>query len=1035
MKNDLPSLSVRRPVLVLVVNLLIIMAGLAALKAVEVRELPDVDRPVVTVRVVFPGASPETMDTEVISLLEGAVARVSGIKRIRSASEEGTGRIYIEFRPGSDLDTAASDVREAVSQVSRRLPPRVEQVVVVKADDDAQSILSLAVSSNSLPLESLTKIVEKDVIPALIAVDGVADVQLTGNQQRILRVAIDPLRLASYQLTVADVADALRNAPFDVPAGSFRSDDQQLLVRADATVTDASEIGRIVVRDTIRISDVASVYFGPENSETLSRLNRQPVLGLGVVRQARSNTIEISENVQRVVASLDSRFDDLSIVVTDDQAAFIKSSVTQVLLTLAASIAIVFLTIWIFIGDLRATLVPSFVIPVALIGTIAAIWLFGFSINILTLLALVLAVGLVVDDAIVVLENIQHQRGLGVRKRAASVLGTRQVFFAVIATTIVLVAVFIPISFMPSTAGRLFREFGIVLAVAVIISSFVALTIVPAASSRFLRRDDGTLKQSRFKAVGDHFAAGYHRSLGFVVDRPLIVIGVAALIGVGAWVAFQQIQKELIPEEDRGVVRVFASGPDSVGVNYMDRQAIIIEDLLMPIVESGEASSLYTQVGQWDPNRVFLTLSLADWSQRQRSQQEIAASLRGPLGEIPGARVVVWGGNSLNLRGRGSDIQVALLGNDYEEIFVAAQALVAAIEERLPALERPRMEFNPTQPQLSVSIDRQLASDLDVDLESLAATLRAMIDGDELVDINVDDEAVPIVLESGLGAINDPSDLNNLFVRSGSGAMIPLSSLVQIEEEGVATELNRQAQRRAIEVQVARSGDYPLQSAVDDLEAVARDVLPDNVSMIFLGEAAALQETSNEVALTILLAFVVIFLVLAAQFEGFTSAIAITLIVPFGVASAVFALVLTGTSLNVYSQIGLVLLIGLMAKNSVLLVEFADQLRDSGAGVREAITAGATRRLRPVMMTLVSTILGSLPLILSSGAGAEARSSIGWVVFGGLGISAVFTLYLTPALYMLFAPLASARSEEAQQLGKELDDARQQLKASDEAVV
>ena len=1035
MKNDLPSLSVRRPVLVLVVNLLIIMAGLAALKAVEVRELPDVDRPVVTVRVVFPGASPETMDTEVISLLEGAVARVSGIKRIRSASEEGTGRIYIEFRPGSDLDTAASDVREAVSQVSRRLPPRVEQVVVVKADDDAQSILSLAVSSNSLPLESLTKIVEKDVIPALIAVDGVADVQLTGNQQRILRVAIDPLRLASYQLTVADVADALRNAPFDVPAGSFRSDDQQLLVRADATVTDASEIGRIVVRDTIRISDVASVYFGPENSETLSRLNRQPVLGLGVVRQARSNTIEISENVQRVVASLDSRFDDLSIVVTDDQAAFIKSSVTQVLLTLAASIAIVFLTIWIFIGDLRATLVPSFVIPVALIGTIAAIWLFGFSINILTLLALVLAVGLVVDDAIVVLENIQHQRGLGVRKRAASVLGTRQVFFAVIATTVVLVAVFIPISFMPSTAGRLFREFGIVLAVAVIISSFVALTIVPAASSRFLRRDDGTLKQSRFKAVGDHFAAGYHRSLGFVVDRPLIVIGVAALIGVGAWVAFQQIQKELIPEEDRGVVRVFASGPDSVGVNYMDRQALIIEDLLMPIVESGEASSLYTQVGQWDPNRVFLTLSLADWSQRQRSQQEIAASLRGPLGEIPGARVVVWGGNSLNLRGRGSDIQVALLGNDYEEIFVAAQALVAAIEERLPALERPRMEFNPTQPQLSVSIDRQLASDLDVDLESLAATLRAMIDGDELVDINVDDEAVPIVLESGLGAINDPSDLNNLFVRSGSGAMIPLSSLVQIEEEGVATELNRQAQRRAIEVQVARSGDYPLQSAVDDLEAVARDVLPDNVSMIFLGEAAALQETSNEVALTILLAFVVIFLVLAAQFEGFTSAIAITLIVPFGVASAVFALALTGTSLNVYSQIGLVLLIGLMAKNSVLLVEFADQLRDSGAGVREAITAGATRRLRPVMMTLVSTILGSLPLILSSGAGAEARSSIGWVVFGGLGISAVFTLYLTPALYMLFAPLASARSEEAQQLGKELDDARQQLKASDEAVV
>ena len=333
------------------------------------------------------------------------------------------------------------------------------------------------------------------------------------------------------------------------------------------------------------------------------------------------------------------------------------------------------------------------------------------------------------------------------------------------------------------------------------------------------------------------------------------------------------------------------------------------------------------------------------------------------------------------------------------------------------------MEFNPTQPQLSLTIDRQLASDLDVDLDSLAATLRAMIDGDELVDINVDDEAVPIVLESGRGAINDPSDLNNLFVRSGSGAMIPLASIVQIEEEGVATELNRQAQRRAIEIQAARAADYPLQSAVDNLEALADEVLPDSVSMILLGEAAALQETSNEVALTVLLAFVVIFLVLAAQFEGFTSATAITLIVPFGVASAVFALLLTGTSLNVYSQIGLVLLIGLMAKNSVLLVEFADQLRDGGAGVREAITEGATRRLRPVMMTLVSTILGSLPLILSSGAGAEARSSIGWVVFGGLGISAIFTLYLTPALYMLLAPLSSARVEESAQLGRELAEA------------
>ncbi len=1019
--DDLPGLSVRRPVLVLVVNLLIVMAGLAALGAVEVRELPDVDRPIVSVRVSFPGASPETMDAEVISLLEGAVARVSGIQNIRAASEESTGRIHIEFRPGVDLDAAAADVREAVSRVSRRLPPRVEQVVVVKADDDAEPVVSLAVSSPTLPLDALTRIVEKDVVPALISVDGVADVQLSGNQQRVLRIAIDPLRLASYGLTVTDIAGAVRNAPFDVPAGSFRSDDQRLLVRANASVTDPAEIGAIVIRDGVRVSDVANVYFGPEDPDTLSRLNGQAVLGLGVVRQASSNTVEISKGIKQAIDEIGLRFTDLSIVITDDQAAFIESSIAEVLVTLAISIAAVFLTIWLFIGDLRATIIPSIVIPVALVGTIAAIWLFGFSINILTLLALVLAVGLVVDDAIVVLENIQHQRSLGARKRAAAVLGTRQVFFAVIATTIVLVAVFVPISFMPSMAGRLFREFGVVLAVAVIISSFVALSIVPAASSRLLRRE----AKARSGAVvhfGNRVADLYRRSLGFAISRPLTTIGMSLAVVGCAWLAFENVSKELVPSEDRGVIRVFASGPDGVGVNYMDRQTVLIEDMLQPVVDSGEATSLYARVGQWDPNRSFMTLALADWSERERSQQEIAASLRGQLATIPGARVGVWGGNSLNLRGRGSGLEIALLGNDYDDIFLAAKTLTSAIEERLPELQRPRIDFNPTQPQLSVEIDRRQASDLGVDLDSLAGTLRAMIAGDELVDLNVDDEAVPILLESGRGAINDPTDLENLYVRTGSGGMAPLSSLVTLKETGVATELNRQSQRRAIMIDIERDDSYPLQSAVDDLRVLADEVLPSGVSVQFLGEAAALLETSHEVTLTLVLALVVVFLVLCAQFEGIVSATIVTLIVPFGIGAALIALFVTGTSLNVYSQIGLVLLIGLMAKNSVLLVEFADQLRDEGADVREAIEQGAVRRLRPIMMTLVSTVVGSLPLILSSGAGAEARSSIGWVVFGGLLVSAVFTLYLTPALYALLAPLAKARSSAAAALQEELDE-------------
>jgi multidrug efflux pump subunit AcrB len=418
-----------------------------------------------------------------------------------------------------------------------------------------------------------------------------------------------------------------------------------------------------------------------------------------------------------------------------------------------------------------------------------------------------------------------------------------------------------------------------------------------------------------------------------------------------------------------------------------------------------------------------VTVPLVDWNDRQRSQQEIAASLEGPLSRIPGARVSVSGSNSLNLRRSGGELEVALVGNDYYTIFEAAKVLVANIEDRLPDLSDPRISYAPTQPQLSVDIDRRRASDLGIDLGNLAATLRAMIDGDELVDLNVEDEAVPILLESSSGDINDPSDLVNLYVSTNAGQLVPLSSVVTLSEQGVATQLDRHAQRRAIEISIQLPPNFPLQTAVDDLRSLADEVLPSNVSIILLGEAATLEETSREVAFTYAIALAVIFLVLAAQFEGFTSAVVVTLIVPFGVAAAIYALFLTGTSINIYSQIGLVLLIGLMAKNSVLLVEFADQLRDRGYGIREAIESGATVRLRPVAMTMISTILGGLPLILSDGAGAEARSSIGWVVFGGLGIAALFTLYLTPILYLLLARFSAARAEESLRLADELQHA------------
>lgn len=1020
-RNDLPSVSIRRPIMVLVANLLIVLAGVAALLAVEVRELPDVDRPIVSVRVNYPGASPETMDAEVISLLEGAVARLSGIQNISSASEENNGRMRVEFSPGTDLDNASADVREAVNRVSRQLPERVERVTVVKADDDADPVMNIAIVSDTLTQEQLTRVVEKDVVPMLISIRGVADVALAGNRQRVLRVAADPLRMTSFNLSVNDVSAALMQAPFDVPAGSFRSSDQELIVRANASIVDANDVADIVIRDSVRVGDVANVYFGPADATSMTRLNGKNILGLGIIRQARSNTIEISAGVNAAVERINARFTNLEAIVTDDQATFIRSSVTEVLITLALTVMIVISTIWLFMGSLRATLIPSVAIPVALIGTVAAIWLFGFSINILTLLALVLATGLVVDDAIVVLENIQRRRAQGLGARAAAVLGTRQVFFAVVATTVVLISVFVPISFLPSTAGRLFREFGIVLAAAMIISSFVALSLVPAAAARLVKAEDKNRVPNMLERLGQRMAEGYQQSLGMLLDRPWLPVGIAVLFAIGGGVAYQALDRELIPSEDRGVINIFASGPDGVGINYMDRQTEKVEAIVQPLVDNGEVTSLFTVVGAWDLNRSRIIMPLADWSDRERSQQEIENSLRGELSNIPGARVGIWGSNSLNLRRRGDGgVSIALLGNDYDEIYQAAKIYTSAIEERLPNLSRPNISYDPTQPQLTVDIDRRRAADLGIDLPALAATLRAMIDGDELIDLNIDDEAVPILLESASGKINDPSDLVNLYVRTSSGQSVPLSSIVTLNEEGVAAELGRQAQRRAIQISIDRADDYPLATAVTDLKGLAEDVLPENMSLLLMGEAATLDETSREVAMTYLLALIVIFLVLAAQFEGFTSALVVSLIVPFGIAAAIFALLITGTSLNIYSQIGLVLLIGLMAKNSVLLVEFADQLRDQGFDVRKAIEEGATIRLRPVMMTLMSTILGALPLILGSGAGAEARVSIGWVVFGGLGIAALFTLYLTPTLYLLLARLSTARAAETDRLAEEL---------------
>ncbi|MCA9482228.1 MAG: efflux RND transporter permease subunit [Nitrospina sp.] len=1027
MGDGLTELGVRRPVLISVMNLLIMLAGLGSLMGIDVRELPDVDRPIVSVRAIYEGASPETMDTEVTSILEGAVARVSGVKNIESSSEENNMRLHVEFQPEVDLNNAASDVREAVSRIERELPEDIDQLVVLKADDDANAIVQIAAYSDSLSKQALAKRIEKDVSPELLSIAGVADVQLNGDQPRVLRVLLDPARMAGFRLSASEVVEVLRQARFDVPAGSYESSDQELIVRAYASVVEPEKVERLHIRDSIRVGDVGTVFYSPMEAEDYSLLNGRMVIGLGVVRQAGANTIAISDEVTRRVERINERFRDFTLSIISDDSIYIRGALKEVLLTLVLAILIVLVVIALFLGQWRAVLVPAVTMPISLVGTLASIWLLGFSINLLTLLALVLATGLIVDDAIVVLENIQRLRSRGHENMAAAVLGTRQVFFAVIATTVTLVAVFFPIAFLPGETGRLFREFGLVLAIAVTISSFVAVTLCPMLASRIPdsknRNGLSALLRKGLNAVGHGLAVFYYKSLDLLLAWSWLAVPISlAIVGAGV-LGFQALNQELLPQEDRGSIELILTGPDGASLAYSDRQSRKAEAVLRSYQERGLVTDIYTIVGRWDKNRTYTKATLVPWEERDISQMALAKEVSDALKDMPGAQVRLRQGNSLNVRGASSGLEIALVGNDYKTLSAAADIMSDAIQQRIPEIEDVRIQFDTSQPELSFNIDREKARDLRVPMDRISQTLRVMVDKYELIDLSIEDQAVPIMLGSTQGAINDPGDLLNIFVTNEDNELVPLSAMIEVRESGVAAELDRHAQRRAIELDLGVPPGTALGKVLNQVRRVADDALPRDVSILFLGEAATLEETSYDVAVTFVIALAVVLLVLAAQFESLGSALIVIFTVPFGLAAAIFTLLKTGQTINLYSQIGLVMLVGLMTKNAILLVEFMDQMRDEGMSVHDAIMEGVRVRLRPVTMTVLSTVVGSLPLILSTGPGAEAREAIGWVVFGGLGLSTLFTLYLAPVGYYWIAPFIKPRAHAGEELQAQLERA------------
>ncbi len=1022
----LSELSIRRPVFAAVVSLLIIVFGISALLQLPVRELPDVDAPVVTVTTTYTGAAPEIIDTDITEIIEGAIAGVSGVKTISSESRRDRSRVIVEFDIGRNIDEAANDVRDAVGRVRGELPDDVDEPRVVKSDSDADPVMRLAVTSDRMTPAEVTDYAERFIIERLSTLDGVSSIDTWGERRQAIRIWLDRRALAARNLTVADIENALRRNNVELPSGEIESSTRLFTVRVDSRLSEVEQFRRIVVDRVagypVRLSDVAQVELGVEADETFVRNNGRTALGLAVARQSQANTMAISRAVRAEIERLKPTLPEgMEILVGSDDALFIASSIREVGIALGISLTLVLLVILLFLMSFRATLIPAIAIPVSVIGCFALIYALGFSINVLTLLALVLAIGLVVDDAIIVIENIQRRIDAGETPLVASVMGSRQVTFAVIATSITLISVFVPISFLQGAAGRLFTEFGFVMASSVAISMFVALSACPALSSKVLKPAFGNHHGGGRRGPMARLARAYSKLLSGALSVPLVVITVALVYSAGAFITFQQLPRELTPREDRGVLFVPLTTPQGSNVEFTDEQTREVENILAPLVDSGEVTSLYSIVGSWGrPYRAFVVLRLAHWSERERSASDIVTAIAPDVTGLAGARGYPAAPAGLGLRGSSTPLRVVVSGPDFESVKEWSQTLLARARDN-PNLRNAQVDFEQNQPQINLSVNRARADDLGIPVQTVAATLQTMLASRQITDFIDRGREYPVIVQAHQQDRRTPSDISNIFVRAGDGrTLVPMSALVEARENAASASLKRYNRLPSITIEAALAEDYDLGAAIEYMLQAAAESLPDEAFIGFSGQSQQYLETSSGVAVTFALALLIVFLVLAAQFESWVHPLIIMLSVPLAIAGAIYTLSLTGQSLNLYSQIGIILLIGLMAKNGILIVEFANQLRDEGYNVRDAVIESATLRLRPILMTVIATILGAVPLAIATGAGAEARTTIGFVIIGGLSVATVLTLFLTPVLYSVLAGLSRPRAAIEQQLEREL---------------
>ena len=1006
----LSDVSVKRPVFATVINLLLIIFGVVAFSMLSLREYPDIDPPIVSVSTTYTGASANIVETRITQLLEDRISGIEGIKNVTSTSRNGRSDITIEFKLSRDIDAAANDVRERVSRALNNLPDQADPPEVSKANSDESAVVWYNLRSTNLNTMELTDYAERVLVDRLSIVDGVARVQIGGGRRYAMKVFLDRNAMAARGITVSDVEQVIRAENVELPAGEVESTDRNFEVRVARTFLSPDDFSALTVAVgdngyLVRLGEIAHVELTAEDDETEFRGDGVNMIGLGIIKQSKANTLDVARAAKAQIAKIEATLpDNIFIVPSYDSSVFIEASIDEVYETLGIAMLMVVIVIYLFLGNIRATLIPAVTVPVSIIAAFIVMYALGFSINLLTLLAMVLAIGLVVDDAIVVLENIYRRIEMGEPPILAAYRGAKEVGFAVIATTLVLISVFVPLVFLEGNIGRLFTEFALAIAAAVAFSSFTALTLSPMMASRILKKRTrssgfGSWMDKRFSQLEN----GYFTALGKTLHQPilmllLLVIAVVALVQLS-----EKVPSEFVPKEDRGNFFILMNAQEGASFESNAKNLEKIESILMPYRENGKINRLLVRTPGFGGNAGIAIVGSADWDERDFSTFSLMDEISAKLNSVPDVRAFAIMRSGISGGGLGRPVQFVLQGDTYENL-VEWRDIVLEKAAQNPGLVRVDSDYKETSPQLLVNINRDRAADLGVSISDIGGTLEVML-GQRRVSTFLDrGEEYDVILEGIEEDFRSPNSIENLYVRSArTGELIPMDNLLTFEEQATSSRLNRYNRMRAVTISANLAEGYTLGEALAYLENIVATELPDNVSIDYKGESQLYQEAGNSFIYVFMLALAVTYLILAAQFESWVHPLVIMLTVPLALVGAYIGLFFSGMTINIYSQIGLVMLIGLAAKNGILIVEFANQLRDAGMEFEHALKRAAAQRLRPIVMTGFTTVFSALPLVLASGPGAESRMVIGMVIFSGVLVSAFMTLFVVPTAYSWLA--------------------------------